>query len=113
MITLPVILTPSQGAVMATSPARQPLIIMLRSGLPNRSQAYKHEATVPAAAAMAVVVAMWAIAPASAAIVLPGLKPNQPSQRIKPPSAAEGHVVSRDGHCLPVFVVLAQAWSQE
>ncbi len=43
----------------------------------------------PAAAAMFVLSAMVAMAAGSAAIVLPGLNPNHPSQRIRQPSVAE------------------------
>ena len=39
MITADPVATKAQGAVMATSPARQPLTVKLKSGLPSRSQA--------------------------------------------------------------------------
>ena len=70
---------------MATSPARQPLTVKLKSGLPSRSHAYNVADTVPPAAARLVVSAMRAMASASAAMVEPGLKPNQPSQSTRPP----------------------------
>ena len=47
----------------------------------------------PQAAAMLVVVAMWAMLlklPLETAIVEPGLKPNQPSHRMKTPKPAIG-----------------------
>jgi hypothetical protein len=74
---------------MATSPARQPFRIMLRSGLPRRYQAAKVELTAAAAAAVFVVTAMRAMSPAAAAIVLPGLKPNHPNQSTSTPSVAD------------------------
>ena len=39
MITAEAGVTNAQGAVMATRPARQPLTVKLKSGLPRRSQA--------------------------------------------------------------------------
>src|SRR5688572_12358186 len=77
----------AHGAVIGTRPARQPLRIMLRSGLPRTSQAVIVAATAPNAAAVFVVTAMcpiWVLA----VIVEPGLNPNHPSQRIRQPSAA-------------------------
>ena len=81
-------LTKAQGAVMATRPARAPLTVMLKSGFPCQIQAVSVAASRPAAQDMLVVTTIWEIETASAAIVLPGLKPNQPSQRIKPPRKA-------------------------
>ncbi len=84
--TAPTMEAASQPAVMATSPARVPLTIMLKSGFFCSHQEAKSEVIVPVAAARFVVRAIWAMARPSAAIVLPGLKPNHPSQRMSPPS---------------------------
>jgi len=82
-------LTKAHGAVMATSPARQPFSVMPKSGFPRNSQAAIMELTVAAAAATFVVVATWAMDGPSAAIVEPGLNPNQPNHRTSTPMAAE------------------------
>ena len=87
---------------MATRPAKQPLSVMPRSGLPSKIQAVAVAASVPAAAAVLVVNTMLQIAVGSTAIVLPGLKPNQPSQRIKQPIVAAVIVVAGDGVDLAV-----------
>src|SRR3989338_201557 len=78
----------AQGAVMATSPANDPLRIMVRSGLRKKIQAMMEAATAPLAAAVLVVTAILPMAVASAAIVLPGLKQNQPNQSTKVPRVA-------------------------
>ena len=78
-------MTNAQPAVIDTSPARQPLTVIEKSGLPYRRQAYSVATSVLAADDSAVVTAIRAIASGSTAIVDPGLKPNQPSQRIIPP----------------------------
>ncbi len=75
------------GAVMATRPARAPLSAIVASHFLNMTLAVKIAAIEPAAAAVFVVTVIKAMLVASAAIVLPGLKPNQPSQRINTPSA--------------------------
>ena len=49
--------TRSQGAVMATRPAREPLSAIVRSGLPMMIHAVTRAATVPAQAARFVVMA--------------------------------------------------------
>src|SRR5688572_7344531 len=74
MIAAAPTLTTAHGAVIATNPARQPLRIMLKSGLPRTSQATAVAATAPNAAAVLVVTAMWPIC-VLAVIVDPGLKP--------------------------------------
>ena len=61
---------------------------MLRSGLPSWTHATTVAMSAPAAAAMLVLRAISAIAPGSAAIVEPGLNPNQPSQRMNVPMVA-------------------------
>src|SRR3989338_2949584 len=81
-------LTKAQGAVIATRPAKAPLIVMDKSGFPIKSHREKLTFRPPAAAAILVVTAIWGMAPGSAAMVLPGLKPNQPSHRINPPKVA-------------------------
>src|SRR3990172_12366223 len=85
MMAEDVTLTNAQGAVIATSPARAPLTVMLKSGLPSMIQAINVELIIAMQQARLVVIAMWAIARGSAAIVLPGLNPNHPNQRISPP----------------------------
>src|SRR4051812_8181361 len=82
-------LTNAQGAVIATSPASVPLTIMDRSGLPSSNQAVIVEVKVAMTAAMFVVTAMWPMETGSSAIVLPGLKPNQPNQRTSAPIQTE------------------------
>ena len=74
---------------MATSPAMTPFSAMLASGFLNIHQEVIIAAIAPAAAARLVVVAMWAMS-ATAPMVLPGLKPNQPNQRINTPRVARG-----------------------
>src|SRR5688572_29636727 len=82
-------LTQAHGAVMATSPARQPLSVMPISGFFKSSQAVAVEVSVAAAAAAFVFTATKAISePSPTAIVLPGLKPNQPSHSTKQPMKA-------------------------
>ncbi len=95
-------LTKAQAAVIATRPARQPLRVMPRSGFPRSSQAVIMALMVPAAAAMLVVMATWAMEAPSAAIVEPGLNPNQPNQRTKHADGGRGHVVAGDGVDLAV-----------
>src|SRR5262245_19926204 len=80
--------TNAHGAVIATRPARQPLSVIPRSGLPSKSQQVSVAVSVAAAAAVFVVTAISAIALGSAAIVLPGLKPNQPNHSTKQPIVA-------------------------
>src|SRR5512134_2605441 len=82
-------LTNAQGAVIATRPARQPFSVIPNSGFPKRIQAMIMEATVAAAAATLVVVATCAMDAASAAMVEPGLNPNQPNHRTNTPMAAD------------------------
>ena len=83
-------MTFAHGAVMATSPASAPFTLMERSALPNMARDVMLEATTPAEAARFVVTAMRAMAPASAAMVLPGLNPNHPSHKMNPPSVTSG-----------------------
>ena len=73
----------------ATRPARVPFSIMLRSGLPRAIQAVAVAVRHPAAAAMLVLSATAVMPATSAAMVLPGLKPNQPSQRMSVPRVAK------------------------
>jgi hypothetical protein len=75
-------MTKAEGAVIAINPARAPLTLIDRSGFPNKRRVVMLEVTTPAAAARLVVTAIWAMRPGSD---VPGLKPNHPSQRIKPP----------------------------
>ena len=94
--------TKAQGAVMATSPARAPLTLIERSAFPNMTREVRLDVITPAAAARFVVTAMWAIRPGSEVpIVLPGLKPNHPSQRMKPPSVTSGMLWPGMGVILP------------
>src|SRR6266545_3839032 len=67
---------------------KEPLRIIERSGLPKNFQAIMDAATAPPAAAVFVVTAIRPIAFQSAAMVLPGLNPNQPNQRTKVPIVA-------------------------
>ena len=58
------------------------------SGLPSMIQQVAVAVSVATAAAVLVVTQMCEIASGITAIVLPGLKPNQPSHRIKQPMVA-------------------------
>src|SRR3990170_3094226 len=82
-------LTKAQGAVMATNPARPPLRVMLRSGLPDMNHIASMALIDAVAAAMLVVAAMWPMEPQSRAMVEPGLNPNQPNQSTKTPIVAD------------------------
>src|SRR5688572_21783347 len=75
-------LTKAQDAVMATKPARAPLMIIVRSGLPIMNQAVRVAVKAAMDAAILVVTAMRAMSAKEAAIVLPGLNPNQPNHRM-------------------------------
>src|SRR5262245_50076866 len=81
--------TKAQGAVIATRPARQPLTDIPRSGLPSHIQFSAVAESKAVNAAVFVVMKMCAIAFGSAAIVEPGLNPNQPSHRTKQPMTPE------------------------
>src|SRR3972149_10287210 len=99
-------LTYAHDAVMATRPASVPLSIIERSGLRSMIHAVSVAVSVAAAAAVLVVSAILAIAPASAAIVEPGLNPNHPSQRMSAPSVAVDILCPGIGLTLPSFVNL-------
>ena len=75
---------------MATSPAKQPLMVMPRSGFPNRSQ---EAAVAVRTAAMAEVLVVIRMCITSAGfwklMVEPGLKPNQPSHSTNRPITAK------------------------
>src|SRR3989338_4281455 len=73
---------------MATRPARQPFSVMPRSGLPIRIHDITVALKIAAMAALLVVPQMRAMSSKAAAIVLPGLTPNQPSHRMKQPIVA-------------------------
>src|SRR3989338_3645510 len=81
-------LTNAQGAVTATKPAKQPLIVMPKSGFLRRNVDIAVAARRPVQAAMLVVRQICAIRRGSAAIVLPGLNPNHPSQSTMAPISA-------------------------
>ena len=99
-------LTKAHGAVIATKPANAPLRIMLRSGLPKSSQAVIDAEIAAAAPAVLVATAIRPIAPASAAIVLPGLKPNQPNHNTKTPIVAEVMLCPGIGRTFPSLLYL-------
>jgi hypothetical protein len=82
-------LTVPQGAVIATSPARAPLPIIARSGLPVFSQIVIVVRNAPAVAANIVLRAMRGTS-RSAASSEPGLKPNHPIHRMNTPRTAKG-----------------------
>src|SRR5919106_5216849 len=94
-------LTKAHGAVMATRPARAPLMIIVKSGLPISHHAAKVAVNAAADAAVFVVTAMRAISAKEAAMVLPGLNPNQPNQRISPPAVAVARVLPGMGLIRP------------
>jgi hypothetical protein len=62
---------------------------MLKSGLPITSQEVAVAVSIPKIPAVLVVIKICEIATGSAAIVEPGLKPNQPSHRINAPITAK------------------------
>ena len=94
-------LTAAQPAVIATKPASAPLSDIPASGLPRSIHAVTIAAIAPAAAARFVVTAIPEISAASAPIWLPGLNPNQPSHKIKTPSAARGRLCPAIGLGFP------------
>ena len=77
----------AQGEVIATKPANAPLKVMVASGFLNIIHAVNMAAIEPAAAAKLVLTAIEAVS-AFAAVVLPGLNPNQPNHNINVPNAA-------------------------
>ena len=90
--------TPAAGvsgpAVIATSPARAPLIAIVTSTLPPNSLDISKAPITPPAAAVFVFRKTWATAMASLAVLManwePPLNPNHPNQRISPPKEAIG-----------------------
>ncbi len=99
MMALPGV-TLAHRLVMATSPARAPLRLMPISGLPNLIQEANMARMQPAAAARLVLTKIMAMS-LLAAVVEPGLNPNQPSHRMKTPRAASGMLCPRMGLTLP------------
>ena len=95
--------TDAQGAVMATSPARHPFIVIPRSGFPARIQIVAIPVKAPAAAARFVFIATFASnEPSPTPNVDPGLNPNQPNQRINTPSEASGILCPRMARAFPL-----------
>ena len=74
------------GQVIATKPASAPFRAIVASHLPNMIRAVNKAAMQAIAAAAFVFTVILASQVASAAIVLPGLKPNHPSHRMNTPS---------------------------
>ena len=70
------------------------------SGFPNLNQEVPMASTAPAAAARFVLTKIMAMS-VLAAVVEPGLKPNQPSQRMNTPRAARGMLCPRIGRTAP------------
>ncbi len=101
--------TKAHGAVIATRPARQPLTDMPRSGLPSHVQLSAVADSMPMNAAVLVVMNMCEIALGSAAIVDPGLNPNQPSQSTKQPMTPDVMLWPGIGCDLPAGAVLPEA----
>src|SRR3989338_2597522 len=99
-------LTNAQGAGVATSPARQPLMVMPRSGLPSNIVETMVAESMAAAAAVLVVTQMRAIASGSAAMVEPGLNPNHPSHRTKQPISASERLCPGIGFAVPSLLYL-------
>src|SRR5262245_40564557 len=98
--------TNAQGAVMATSPASMPLIIMLMSGLPYLLHMQNIATIAPEAEASIVLTAITEMRRSAPASVLPGLKPNQPNARMKHPSAAMGMLWPGIGLGVPSLLYL-------
>ena len=105
--------TNAHGAVMATRPARQPLTDMPRSGLPSHIQLSAVADSRPMNAAVLVVMKTCEMAFGSAAIVDPGLNPNQPSQSTKQPMTPDVMLWPGIGVDLAVRAVLAEAGSED
>src|SRR5207248_7773289 len=86
--------TKPDAAVIATSAASTPFSIIEMSGFRSTIHAVRLPPRPPAAAAMFVVVATYAkkpnVGPECTDSVEPGLKPNQPNQRMIVPSTAYG-----------------------
>ena len=78
---------------------------MPTSGFPNFIHDVSMARTAPAAAARLVLTKIMAIS-LFAAVVEPGLKPNQPSQRMNTPRAASGMLCPRIGLTFPSLVYL-------
>ena len=74
---------------IATSPARPPFSVMLRSGLPLSIHIMIKALIEAVAAAVFVVTAIWAIEAQSRAMVDPGLNPNHPNHSTNTPMSAE------------------------
>jgi hypothetical protein len=89
MITALSGLTDAQELVIATRPARAAFKLMPASGLPNLIQDVNMARTAPVVATRWVLTKIMAMS-LLAAVVDPGLKPNQPNQRINTPRAASG-----------------------
>src|SRR3989339_619523 len=81
--------TLAHPAVIPKSPPKERFKLMPTSGLPNFIQEIIMAMIDPAAAARFVFTKIMAVS-LLAAVVEPGLNPNQPSQRIKTPMAAKG-----------------------
>ena len=85
MITASRVDTAPTGAVIDTSPARRPLAAIDTSGFPSVAQLTTMATIAPAQPATSVFTASCGTN-ASAASSEPGLKPNQPMNRISAPS---------------------------
>ena len=104
--------TRSQPAVMPTRPASTPLSVSERDGFLYLNQATSNENIPPAQAARLVVRKTWEIAvrlpSPDAANCEPGLKPNQPNQRMKTPRLASARLcpgMARDFLSLSYFPI--------
>src|SRR3989338_8697171 len=86
---------------MATRPAKHPFNVMPRSGFPIRIHEVIVALKIAATAALLVVTQIRAMSFTTAAMVLPGLNPNQPSQRMKQPMVASERLCPGTGLILP------------
>src|SRR5918995_1282665 len=98
-VAAPVILSTANTPTMSVP--NTPLIDMLRSGLPSHIQLKSVAESSPMNAAVLVVMKMCAIALGSAAIVDPGLTPNQPSHSTRHPMNADVKLCGGIGFTLP------------
>ena len=102
--------TRSHPAVMPTSPASTPLSVSESDGLPYFIHVMNIVAVPPATAARLVVRKTWLMAvrftSPEAASCEPGLKPNQPSQRMKTPSEASVRLWPGMARLLPSLLYL-------
>src|SRR3954464_14708257 len=93
--------TKAHPAVMATSPANTPLIVILGSAFPNFFIVKNRAPVPPLAPASMVFRAIEARSVLEASNVLPALKANHPNHKIKAPAEAKGILLGAKTLVLP------------